>query len=176
MLHNQSAPVIVPGLSYDIVTRSKPLQHPPDTKAFLYYFTSPENPRIAGELRFRVASGDDPASFKKGSDLLKLNGQPWSRPLCDVSKRSIPLYKKLREEGLVPEDLDAVLSTFPRIYPRYRDRQLLYTINDTFTVDFSFRERFYSVVTEKGMETLPLIGQFAERRPKLRSPYTGIYK
>jgi hypothetical protein len=48
------------------------------------------------------------------SDLLgALLGQPWSHPLYVVSK-SIPLYGKLREERLVPDDLDAVLSTFSK--------------------------------------------------------------
>jgi hypothetical protein len=81
---------------------------PTKLEAFLYYFTSPEKPRIAGELRFRVTSSDDPASFESGSDLLKSNGQPWSRPLFVVSRLYIPLYEKLREERLVPDDLDAL--------------------------------------------------------------------
>ena len=38
---------------------------PPDTKGFLYYSMSPERPCIAGELRFRVTSSDNPASFEK---------------------------------------------------------------------------------------------------------------
>ena len=75
-LHNQPSPVTSSTLLYDSPKlRSDPgekiiykLPYPPDTKAFPYYFTSPENPSIAGELRFRVASSDDLASFKSGSD------------------------------------------------------------------------------------------------------------
>ena len=74
--------------------------YPPDTKAFLYYYRSPERPRIAGELRLRVASGDDFASFESGTDLLRPNGQLWFRPLYALPKHYPPLYKKLSEDGL----------------------------------------------------------------------------
>ena len=115
VLHNQSIPVQVscPTLCYNLSRHPKHTPFPPDTTAFLYYLSPPERPRIAGELRLRVATSDDHASFESGFDLLKSNGQPWSRSLFQISKYYIPLYKKLREDGLVPDDLDAVLSTFP---------------------------------------------------------------
>jgi hypothetical protein len=127
-LHNQSSPVVSPLLTYDRMENNLKRfrrSYPPDTKAFLYYFTSPEIPRIGGELRFRVASSDDAASFESGSDLMKINSQAWSRPLFVLSKGYIPLYEKLREELLVPDDLDAVLSTFPQRFPKYRRSQCL---------------------------------------------------
>ena len=86
--------------------------YPSDTKAFLYYFTSPEIPRIAAELRLRIALSDDPASFESGSDLLRTDGLPWRRSLYALSQYYFPLFEKLREERLVPDDLDTVLSTF----------------------------------------------------------------
>jgi hypothetical protein len=174
MLHNQSTPVI-PRLVYDVKYESgnwTKLSYPPDTKAFLYYYTSPEKPRLAGELRFRVTSSDDPASFESGSDLMKINGQVWSRPLFVLPKLYIPLYEKLREELLVPDDLDAVLSTFSLRFPKYRTSQLLYTLNDTFIVNFSAYEQTVIVITEQGIETLRLYGLFSEKYAKHR-PYTG---
>ena len=101
---------------------------PPDTKIFLYYYTSPENPRIAGELRFRVASSDDHASFESGSDLLLTNDQIWSRSLYSLQKRYPFLYEKLREERLVPDDLDTVLSTFPLKNLSHPRSRILYTL------------------------------------------------
>jgi hypothetical protein len=98
--------------------------------------TLPEKPRIAAELRLRVTSSGDPTSFESGSDLLKLNGQPWSRPLCVLSKYYKPLYEKLREDRLVPDDFDTILSTLTSGFPRYNRSQLLYTLNDTFIVGF----------------------------------------
>ena len=153
------------------------LSYPPDTNAFLYYYTSPERPRIAGELRLRVASSSDPASFESGSDLLTFNGQPWSRPLHVVSKRYIPLYEKLREEQLVPDDLDAVLSTFPDDgFPKYRRSQFIYTLNDPFIVEFGHRTTNTTVITEKGMARLRLLDRFFDLRSKCKNlPYTGAY-
>jgi hypothetical protein len=174
-LHNQSSPVISPSLFYYVKYESGILTYlsfPPDTKALLYYYTSPEKPRIAGELRFRVTSSDDPASFESGSDLMKPNGQVWSRPLFVLSKFFIPLYEKLREEQLVPDDLDAVLSTFPHRIAQYRRSQYLYTLNDTFIVDFSSYKQNVTVITEQGMVTLRLNGLFSQAPSKLM-PYTG---
>jgi hypothetical protein len=151
----------------------------PVSRAFLYYFTSPDKPRIAGELRFRVASSDDPASFESGSDLLKPNGQPWSRPLYVLSKYYTPLYEKLREDRLVPDDLDAVLSTsFPPPFPKYRRSQLLYTLNDVFILDFSFRGLRFFVITEQGMKRLRMHSPIFDSRVNFRrggTPYTGAH-
>ena len=174
VFHNRSNPV--EGSSIKYTGTGKYLHrdpYPPDTTAFLYYFTSPEKPRIAGELRLRVASNDDLASFESGSDLLKINGQrPWSLSLLRVSKYYIPLYEKLREEGLVPDDLDAVLSTFP---PTVRKCQHLYTLNDTFIVDFSIQKLQLVVITEHGVEPMRFSNKFVEERSTPKSPYTGAY-
>ena len=171
-LHSQSRPVESPFLMYD-KQKAGPWPYPPETKAFLYYFTPPEKPLIAGELRLRVASSDDPASFESGSDLMKVNGQVWSRPLFVLSKNYISLYDKLREELLVPDNLDVVLSTFPNKPIAYRRSHLLYTLNDTFIVNFVPRQIFM-VLTEQGMETLILDGLFFEKYAKIL-PYTGEY-
>ena len=58
--------------------------------------------QIRTELRLRVG---DPASFEGGSDLLRSNGQPWSRSLFMLSKWYPSLYEKLKEEQIVPHDL-----------------------------------------------------------------------
>ena len=150
--------------------------YPPDTKAFLYYFTSPEKPRIAGELRLRVTSSDDPASFESGSDLLRANGQLWSRPLHSLPKYYPLLYEKLREELLVPDDLDTMLiSTFSQKSTNSRS-QLLYTLNDTFFIDFSTKDLFLFVVTEQGVGSLTFFRPFRDNRDRRNvSPYTGAY-
>ena len=68
-----------------------------------------------------------------------------------TSQYHVPLYEKLRENGLVSDDLDAVLSTLPRIL---RKCQELYTLNDTFVVDFSSQDLYITVITEEKIETL----------------------
>jgi hypothetical protein len=174
------SPFLSQRLCYDMATevtepgKKKFFYFPQDTKVFLYYFTPPEKPRIAGELRFRVTFSDDPASFDSGSDLLILNGQTWSRPLYALPKSYSYLYEKLREDHLVPDDLDAVLSTYPPVSPRYRRRHHLYTLNDTFIIDFS-TVRFFCVVTEQGAELVRFFKPFYEDCPKRHAPYTGTY-
>ena len=173
MLHNRSRPVEGPRLRYGRDGEAE-VSFPPDTKAFLYYFTPPGKPRIAGELRLRVTSCDDPASFESGYDLLTSDGRPWSRSFIGLSKYHIPLYEKLREEHLVPDDLDAVLSTFPPNLPigKYNN-QRLYTLNDTLIVDFDHSPSF-SVITEQGMEVLQFNSAFYDSTVN-RRPYTGAY-
>ena len=166
-------------LLYDSAWKSpyKLLPFPPDTKAFLYYSTPPGKPRIAGELRLRVTSSDNPGSFESGSDLLMINGQPWFRPLYTLSKYITPLYEKLREDKLIPDDLDAVLSTFPRKGFQFRRSHFLYTLNDTFVVNFSGISLRFFVITEQGTESLLFRDVFSESRVTLahERPYTGAY-
>ena len=151
---------------------------PPNTKAFLYYYLSPEKPCIAGELRLRVTSSDDPASFENGSDLLRYNGRPWSRPLHVLPELYIPLYEKLREEQLVPDDLDRVLSALPKENFRYSWSHL-YTLNDEFIVDFGIWGMELFVITEQGAERLRLLELFSDRRKRSKAifyrAYTGGY-
>ena len=158
----------------DTMTPSRrTLSIPPDAKAFLYFFTSQQRPRIAGELRLRVVPSDDPASFESGSDLLRSNGQIWSRSLCMLSKYYAPLYEKLKEERFIPHDLDAFLSTFPQMAPR---SQHLYTLSDTFIIDFSKHSIAFTVITEQGVEVLRFYKMFFDERRSWRcTPYTGAY-
>ena len=152
------------------------LPFPPDTKAFLYYWMSPEKPRIAGEIRLRVTSSDDAASFESGSDLLRTNGRPWSRPLPFLPKHNFPLYEKLREEGFVSDELDKVLSSSPPKISNYRGGTRLYKLNDPFIVDFSIKSLCFLLITEKTIETLLVINIFEDQR-KVRkiAPYTGAH-
>jgi hypothetical protein len=180
MLHNQSSPVKSMTLYYDGFSVSRTgtstvihFTYPTDTKSFLYYFTPPGKPRIAAELRLRVTTRDDPASFESGSDLLKFSGQPWSRPLCVLPRYYNPLYQKLREDRLVPDDLDAILSTSTS-KPKYCGSQRLYTFNDTFFVDFNSIDLRLFVITEQGIEALRCRNPFCEGLFKIL-PYTGAY-
>ena len=147
------------------------LPYPPDTNAFLYYFMPRGKPSIAGELRLRLTSSGDPASFESGSDLLGTNGQPWSRPLPYLPRYYLPLYEKLREEELVSDGLDRVLSTLPSKFPSYRAPHRLYTLDDTFIIDFSCNRLYFHVITEKAsrrcfsLEHLGIVVKYATAHP-----------
>jgi hypothetical protein len=175
-LLKQSSPVTTELLFYDKTSagnRGKPTPYPPDTKAFLYYSMSPEKPRIAGELRLRVASSNDAAFFESGSDLLRPDGRLWSRPLYNLSKYYPLLYEKLREDHLVPDDLDRVLAALPS--KRHKNR-FLYTLNDTFIVDFSSSGMCFFVITEQGVHLLPFYEVFLDKRVGcMAKPYIGAY-
>ena len=134
---------------------------------------SPEKPRIAGELRLRVTSSDDPASFESGSDLLRPNGQLWSRPLLRVSKYYPSLYEKLREEGIIPDDLDTVLAAFPSKIPA--NSRLFHTLNDTFLYDFGSKKFHFLAVTEQAAERVSLFDIMSDTRRHMQHsrPYTG---
>ena len=168
---------MVPRIYYDLIDmKTRWAQYPPNTRAFLYYCNSPKKPRIAGELRLRVISSNDPASFKSGSDLLLKNGRPWSRPLIFLSKYYLHLYEILKKDRLVPDDLVRVLSTLPPRKPRYSLSQYLYTINDPFIVDFSHPDLYFFVITEQGVESLEFKKLFFDGRREWNGlPYTGPY-
>jgi hypothetical protein len=167
LLLKQSSPVATEQLFYDR-TRT-PAPYPPDTKAFLYYSMSPEKPRIAGELRLRVTSSND---FESGSDLLRPNGWLWSRPLYALSKYYPLLYEKLREDQLIPDDLDAALAALPS----KRHKLRLYTLNDTFIVDFSSTKMSLFAITEQGVHVLQFNNVFIDKRARgMAKPYTGAY-
>ena len=136
----------------------------------------PERPRIAGELRLRVTSSD-PMSFESGSDLLLRDGQPWSRPIYALSKYYFALYEKLREDRLIQDDLDTVLSTLPLKRPSYARTHFLYTLNDPFIVDFNNYKFVLFVITELGVESLSFGRLFSDRREMWKDirPYTGTY-
>jgi hypothetical protein len=170
-LLKQSKPVKAPGIKYDGIYKEEMwtyLPYPPGAKAFLYYSMPPERPRMAGELRLRLASDDNFASFESGSDLLLTNGRAWSRPLYSLSKYYRLLYEKLREDRLVPDDLDAAISTFPSLKPCYNRFNPLYTLNDPFVVNLNTYILDFWVFTEQGM------GRLMEGRGRVR-PYTGAY-
>ena len=158
--------------------KNETIPFPPDTKAFLYYSIPSGKPRIAGELRLRVASSDDHASFESGSDLLDKDGHPWTRPLYYLPQIYSPLYLKLMEEKLVSDDLDRVLSSLLSVhpFPRYH-RPHLYTLNDPFVVDFHTTRLSLFIITEQGVRILPFSRVFTESRSNCegRRPYTGAY-
>ena len=173
-LPNQSSLVEAPSLEYERSGADQRIPYPRDTKAFLYYSLSPEKPRITGELRLRVTSSDDPASFESGSDLLRTDGLPWSRPLHILSKLYPPLYEKMREDQLIPDDLDRVLGALPERKIQYSRNQFLYTLNDTIYVDFGTHSPKFRVITEQGMESILCRGVFFDGREMYSgAPYTG---
>ncbi|KAF8350383.1 hypothetical protein F5887DRAFT_1069407 [Amanita rubescens] len=74
---------------------------PQNTRGFLYYYTPPKAPPLAGEVRFRCANSLK--DFPNGKDLLSINKfTPWSIPLYALANRVS--YSGIREQ-LMLDDL-----------------------------------------------------------------------
>ncbi|KAK0200492.1 hypothetical protein DFS33DRAFT_1387696 [Desarmillaria ectypa] len=88
---------------------------PNQTTGFYYYWTHPDLPATAGQLRFRITPTNDPSLFESGSDLRKPNGMPWAvsvgRLLGLHDSASVQMLLK---DGLVSKDL--IRSDYFRIY------------------------------------------------------------
>ena len=107
-----------------------------------------------------------------------MDGQLWSRPLYSLSKYYVPLYEKLREDRLISDDLDTVLSNLPSKLQLFRRRNYFYTLNDTFVFDFSHDALIFFVITEQGVESLSFQHTFSDNREMWKArprPYTGAY-
>ena len=105
-----------------------------------------ENFRIAGELRLRVVSSKDAASFESGKEP-------------------------------VPDDLDTVLEAFPTRKIRRGLSQVLYTLNDSFVVDFRSALKVFCVISdsEQAMYRPPFHNIFNDGRDSHHKPYKGAY-
>ena len=121
---------------------------PPNTKVYLYYSMSPEKSRFAGGLRLRVTSSDS-ASFESGSDLLRTNGQPWSRPIYNLSKFHVALYEKTEGRWTYSGRLGQSFVGFALTKIQLLPESHLYALNDTFILDFSSYSRFASSLPNK---------------------------
>jgi len=140
-----------------------------------FYITSRRGKCLASRENYAsVTSSDDVASFESGSDLLLINGQLWKRPIYMLSKYWPPLYEKLREDQFIPDDLHKALSTLPLKNPNYYRNHFLYTLNDTFIVDFNRLRLSFLVITEQGLETMSIEKGFFYTNTSTRlRPFTG---
>ncbi|KAK0216538.1 hypothetical protein EDD85DRAFT_798341 [Armillaria nabsnona] len=97
------------------------IAYPNKTAGFYYYWTHPDLPATADQLRFRITPTNDPLLFEPGSDLLRLNGIPW---LVSVRKLlSLPntsYLQKLLKDGLVTKDM--ISSEYLRTYRKLQLR------------------------------------------------------
>ncbi|PIL27870.1 hypothetical protein GSI_09992 [Ganoderma sinense ZZ0214-1] len=76
---------------------------------------------LAGELRIRITSSPDPASFATGSDLLDERGMPWRYPLYKMVCRPdwSDFVTLLLQDGLVSQrTLDLVTAAVPTSFFR----------------------------------------------------------
>ncbi|TFK46202.1 hypothetical protein OE88DRAFT_1739659 [Heliocybe sulcata] len=70
------------------------IRFPPDSQGFLYWHLDPDAPLLSGQVRFRITTSSDPATFPEGRDLQLPDGGTWNISLFDIARRST--YSGLR--------------------------------------------------------------------------------
>ncbi|TFK46221.1 hypothetical protein OE88DRAFT_1044729 [Heliocybe sulcata] len=87
---------------------------PPDSHGFLYWHLESDAPPILGQVRFRITTSSDPATFPSGRDLQLPHGGTWKIPLFRIARWSgySGLRAQLLSEKLVTAKvLDTVMNS-----------------------------------------------------------------
>lgn len=152
---------------------------PPDARGFLYYHTPPDLPPMAGELRFRMTTSDDPSSFLAGSDMLGVHGNPWNIRIARISatETMTPVRRLLLQEGLIDDHaLESVKTIAGAIKRFHNDDGILYALKQPFTVKYESRDiRLVSAGPEHCIKfAIQGIGR-EMRGGVIRRPYSGMY-
>ncbi|KAK0216548.1 hypothetical protein EDD85DRAFT_435829 [Armillaria nabsnona] len=130
--------------------------YPNQTTGFYYYWTHPDLPPTAGQLRFRLTPSNDPSLFKSGSDLLKPNGLPWTVSVARLFGLQKAYYAHiLLEDGLVTKDL--ISSEYFRLHRQHRlqlQSVLLQSFEEVFPLDLPCRSQALNMVTPRGVESI----------------------
>ena len=153
---------------------------PDGTRGFLYYQSPiPGAPPAAGDLRFRLTPGNDPASFNQGSDLQLPNGLPWGASLLTIAHRQCyqPIRQLLIDDGLVtPALLETCAIMVNRICPVTNCR-VIHSFGQLFHVDFSATDITFHTLstTELGYRHYRSFFAEAKANRKVVAPYQGEY-
>ena len=151
------------------------LAFPADTRGFLYYYTPPKAPPLAGEVRFRLASGPD--RFHDGEDLLSTDKIPWSISLFAMANRPnyVPLGEHLQMEGVVsPATLGKwAQNKLPRHSGLRRDHNpVLYYLRQPFFLRFNALFVGVYTVTQRQIDFYA-VNHFLMDHQRRTLPYGG---
>ena len=150
---------------------------PPGSHGFLYYYTDPNLPAVAGEVRFRLTANNEPSSFNSGRDLLRPYGLPWAISLLNIShvKYRDPLKRQLLEDGLVdPRVMQRCERLFRNTKWNIAPHIILYSLHQPFVVDMGAASFDVGVVTNDS-ESIHRCSIRAVFRVDRRRPYTGAF-
>ncbi|CAA7262207.1 unnamed protein product [Cyclocybe aegerita] len=155
-------------LTYELSAQGR-IPWPNNSRGFLYYFSPPDRPRIAGELRFRLTESDDPSTFGSGKDIrVSSTNEPWRRPLYSLAQnphaQTRPLYDQLVEQELVPSALAAALDKLPKLSLMYTRCRILHTLDDPFPLDLAANWQSMVAISEEGVGQISLLKQFRDHR------------
>jgi len=149
---------------------------PEGTRGFLYYHSPKAGvPPTAGEVRFRLTDGNDPASFVHGSDLLWPNGLPWAIQLFMMTRSQIyqPIKQLLISDALVtPALLERCTAMVDDDDVPQRNSRIIHSFGQPFHFKFDTTYFRLYVPTLDRLQHLRFDGLFCRRSFK---PYSGGY-
>ncbi|KAF5376475.1 hypothetical protein D9615_008623 [Tricholomella constricta] len=150
---------------------------PPDARGFLYYHQDPRLPLTAGEIRFRVTAGPDPALFDAGKDLLDPHGTFWSIHLLKLINSKIHrAFKEIlgKDELLDPKFLRTIEKSWVGI--RFcQSMRMLYYLEQPFEAILKPKTPLVNlrVVTPHAFDELRIHNFLVDYRSDIgASPYT----
>ncbi|TFK52877.1 hypothetical protein OE88DRAFT_1313113 [Heliocybe sulcata] len=145
-----------------------PLPFPPDTQGFLYFHLDADAPALAGQVRFRITTSSDPATFPEGRDLQLPDGRPWNIPVFQVARwskyaafRAVLLSDNLVTEKLLDPALSISTSHGKKPLHPNSDSVFAWKFGQTFPVEL---ESTYIVVW--------LMGSSGWKRLRFRTPFS----
>lgn len=151
---------------------------PSGSHGFLYYHVPMSNvPPMAGEVRFRLTSRDDPALFLSGVDLIKPNGMPWSIPLLRAAPKVTRyrcLCQMLVNDGLITPALLEKCDTMISGAETSSRSRFIHSLGQLFDVDFHTAEMAFFTCHDDVYQRCRIRGLFAESSTyKKPVPYHG---
>jgi hypothetical protein len=152
----------------------------------LYYHSPPAGvPPAAGELRFRLTPGDDPAYFDQGSDLQIDTGLPWCIPLLRIiaisqnarSERYQLIRKLLRDDGFVTPALLETCAAMLNANKRYpQGGRIIHSFGQLFHIKFDASQITFWTLSMNQLQLFFHTGFYYDNRSALYSgEYTRIY-
>lgn len=153
---------------------------PDDTSGFFYYHKPATASAIAGQIRFRVTSTPDPASWTSGHDLQNPRGLTWEIPLAKITDnypRLIAIRTLLLHDGLVsPETVNRceLIADWRR---KLGSNMLLSHLGESFLVRFSAQDRGrFAVIGRDDQKFVKMRSLFRDMRYPRLDVYTGKLK
>ena len=160
---------------------------PEGTRGFLYYHLPPAGvPPAAGELRFRLTPGDDPASFDQGSDLQMETGLPWCIPLLRIVGSSQYaqegqnyriIWKLLHDDGFVTPALLGTCSAMLNANKHYPfGGRTIHSFGQLFHIRFHATMFEFWTLSMNQLQHLRRPGLYYDKhKPGQNAPYSGEY-
>ena len=155
---------------------------PDGTRGFLYYQPpNPGAPPAAGNLRFRLTPGNNPASFNQGGDLQLPNGLPWGASLLAIARwprRYQHIRQLLIDDGLVtPALLESTIMMNNLGFRPVTKSRIIHSFGQLFHVDFSATQIMFHTLSTNELKHRHYWSFFAEQNAnrKLIAPYQGEY-